>query len=155
MYRILFPSNKLISIFLSVVISSFGQTAIFLIGGDSKACKPTPVFLQSGDVVVMSGKSRLSYHGVPKILKSDQTPWLSIDADPSNESELTYQRTEYQDGAKRIKLDENRFNCNLCSFTSSTSLSPFSKDLSFKWNEFLTDYISKCRINLNVRKVLF
>ncbi|KAF5289845.1 hypothetical protein FQR65_LT11731 [Abscondita terminalis] len=47
---------------------SFGQTAIFLIGGESIDVKPTALFIENGDIVVMSKDSRLCYHGVPKII---------------------------------------------------------------------------------------
>jgi alkylated DNA repair protein alkB family protein 1 len=47
---------------------SFGQSAVFLLGGQTKAIKPTAMFVRSGDIVILAGKSRLSYHGVPKIL---------------------------------------------------------------------------------------
>lgn len=50
---------------------SFGQSAIFLIGGHTKDVRPTAVLLRSGDVVVMSGKSRLAYHGVPLIMPAE------------------------------------------------------------------------------------
>lgn len=58
---------------------SFGQSAIFLIGGFEREDDAHALFLHSGDVLVMSGSSRLRYHGVPKILKSDLKPWDSID----------------------------------------------------------------------------
>ena len=35
---------------------SFGQTAIFLLGGRDKSVTPTPIFIRNGDVVIMSGK---------------------------------------------------------------------------------------------------
>lgn len=47
---------------------SFGQSAIFLVGGKSKQVRPQALLLHSGDVVIMAGESRLAYHGVPKIL---------------------------------------------------------------------------------------
>ncbi|XP_066279960.1 nucleic acid dioxygenase ALKBH1-like [Branchiostoma lanceolatum] len=52
-----------------IISFSFGQTAIFLLGGKTKSVKPTAMFLQNGDIMVMSGDTRLAYHGVPKILK--------------------------------------------------------------------------------------
>lgn len=55
---------------------SFGQTAIFLLGGTKKSDKPSALFIRSGDVVVMSGKSRLCFHAVPKIVKD---PHFNID----------------------------------------------------------------------------
>lgn len=55
---------------------SFGQTAVFLIGGSSRNVRPTAMFLKSGDVVVMTGESRLAYHAVPLVLpRGDDKPW--------------------------------------------------------------------------------
>lgn len=51
-----------------VVFSSFGQSAIFLLGGVSRQDPPTAMYMHSGDVMVMSGQSRLLYHAVPRIL---------------------------------------------------------------------------------------
>ncbi|XP_045167903.2 nucleic acid dioxygenase ALKBH1-like isoform X2 [Mercenaria mercenaria] len=47
---------------------SFGQSCIFLIGGPTKETEPVPLFLHSGDICLMTGKARLSYHAVPRIL---------------------------------------------------------------------------------------
>lgn len=58
---------------------SFGQTAIFLIGGHTKEEIAIPIFLRSGDIIVMSKESRLCYHGVPKILQVDSRFWGSLD----------------------------------------------------------------------------
>jgi alkylated DNA repair protein alkB family protein 1 len=51
-----------------LVSVSLGSSAIFLIGAATKAIKPQAICLKSGDVVVMSGGSRLAYHAVPKIM---------------------------------------------------------------------------------------
>lgn len=55
---------------------SFGQTAIFLLGGKTKEEQPSAMFLKSGDIVVMAKESRLCYHAVPKILKTNVT-WIN------------------------------------------------------------------------------
>lgn len=47
----------------------FGQSSIFLLGGLSREVAPTPMMMHSGDVMVMSGASRLLYHAVPRILR--------------------------------------------------------------------------------------
>lgn len=47
-----------------IVSLSLGCSAIFLIGGDTKQVPPTPLLLQSGDVVVLSGLSRQYFHGM-------------------------------------------------------------------------------------------
>jgi DNA alkylation damage repair protein AlkB len=52
---------------------SFGQSAVFLVGGETKSVLPQAIILRSGDVVIMSGASRLAYHGVPKIISPPPT----------------------------------------------------------------------------------
>ncbi|KAB0375419.1 hypothetical protein FD755_013911 [Muntiacus reevesi] len=47
---------------------SFGQSAIFLLGGLKRDEAPTPMFMHSGDIMVMSGFSRLLNHAVPRVL---------------------------------------------------------------------------------------
>lgn len=54
---------------------SFGQTAIFLLGGPTIETEPAAIFLRSGDIVIMSKESRLCYHGVPKILPAKSEYW--------------------------------------------------------------------------------
>lgn len=55
----------------SSISFSFGQDCIFLIGGPTKATKPVPLFLHSGDISLMTGPARLSFHAVPRILHAD------------------------------------------------------------------------------------
>lgn len=50
-----------------IVSISLGRSAIFLLGGRTKQVTPVPILVHSGDVVIMSGESRFSYHGVPLI----------------------------------------------------------------------------------------
>ena len=58
-----------------IVSLSLGQSAIFLLGKDSKTVQPTAVWLRSGDVMVMGGQSRRCYHGVPRVVKERE--WSS------------------------------------------------------------------------------
>lgn len=51
---------------------SFGQSAVFLIGGQTKATAPTAILLHSGDIVIMGGAARLCYHAVPRILQREE-----------------------------------------------------------------------------------
>ncbi|KAL1502383.1 hypothetical protein ABEB36_007530 [Hypothenemus hampei] len=74
---------------------SFGQKAIFLIGGQQLEDQAIPLFLHSGDILVMSKDSRLNYHGVPKILQGDVSEWSS----PESESVPN----EYDDVVKVCK----------------------------------------------------
>lgn len=61
---------------ISVLCGSFGQSAIFLLGGLCRQDPPTAMYMHSGDMMVMSGHSRLRYHAVPRILVAPrgQTP---------------------------------------------------------------------------------
>lgn len=58
---------------------SFGQSALFLIGGKTKDIKPDALFLHSGDILIMSKESRLCYHAVPRIISAQENPWDNID----------------------------------------------------------------------------
>ncbi|KAI3368081.1 hypothetical protein L3Q82_026897, partial [Scortum barcoo] len=51
---------------------SFGQSAIFLLGGLHRQDPPIAMYMHSGDVMVMSGQSRLLYHAVPRIIPAPQ-----------------------------------------------------------------------------------
>jgi alkylated DNA repair protein alkB family protein 1 len=53
-----------------VVSLSLGCTAIFLVGGTTRDELPTALLLRSGDCLLLSGASRLAYHGVPRILEN-------------------------------------------------------------------------------------
>ncbi|CAN0174868.1 unnamed protein product [Lampetra planeri] len=53
-----------------LVSFSFGCSAVFLLGGLRREDPALPLFMHSGDVMVMSGESRLRYHAVPRILDS-------------------------------------------------------------------------------------
>ncbi|XP_003747220.1 alpha-ketoglutarate-dependent dioxygenase abh1 [Galendromus occidentalis] len=50
-----------------LVSISLGCTCIFLIGGSSRAVRPSALFLRHGDVVIMTGPARQAYHGVPRV----------------------------------------------------------------------------------------
>ncbi|KAL6105037.1 alkbh1 [Pungitius sinensis] len=51
---------------------SFGNSAIFLLGSTRRQDPPTAMYMHCGDVMVMSGQSRLFYHAVPRIVGPPQ-----------------------------------------------------------------------------------
>ncbi|XP_048456355.1 nucleic acid dioxygenase ALKBH1 [Rhincodon typus] len=51
---------------------SFGQSAVFLLGGLKRQDPPLPMFIHSGDIVIMSGRSRLLYHAVPRVVPNPE-----------------------------------------------------------------------------------
>ena len=50
-----------------VVSISLGDEALFRIGNTTRGGKTESIWLHSGDVVVMGGAARLTYHGVDRI----------------------------------------------------------------------------------------
>lgn len=66
---------------------SFGQSAIFLIGGPNRSDPATPILLQSGDILVMSKESRLCYHAVPRILHGCTEKWNELEQTDSNSTQ--------------------------------------------------------------------
>lgn len=64
---------------------SLGNAAVFLVGGLTRDVEPAALLLRSGDCVVMRGKARLAYHGVPKIFAgtTPQELWDNPDAPDS------------------------------------------------------------------------
>ncbi len=56
-----------------VVSISLGDTAVFRIGGTERGGKTETIKLQSGDVLVMGGASRMCIHGVDRVLAGTST----------------------------------------------------------------------------------
>ena len=56
-----------------VVSISLGDTAIFRLGGTVRGGKTQSLKLESGDVLVMGGASRLCFHGIDRILGGTST----------------------------------------------------------------------------------
>ena len=56
-----------------VVSLSFGDTCLFRIGAQTRRAKTTSIKLKSGDAVILSGPSRLAFHGVDKIYRDTST----------------------------------------------------------------------------------
>jgi alkylated DNA repair protein (DNA oxidative demethylase) len=56
-----------------VVSISLGDTALFRIGGTERGGRTETVKLQSGDVLVLGGPSRLCFHGIDRVLSGTST----------------------------------------------------------------------------------
>ena len=59
-----------------IVSLSFGNEAIFLMGGRTTETAPLAMRVRSGDVVIMGGETRLCYHGVPRIIEGSAPAFL-------------------------------------------------------------------------------
>ncbi|TCD16013.1 alpha-ketoglutarate-dependent dioxygenase AlkB family protein [Oricola cellulosilytica] len=56
-----------------VVSISLGDTCLFRIGGTTRKGRTSSLKLASGDIVVMGGDARLSYHGVDRVYPGTST----------------------------------------------------------------------------------
>ncbi|KAL3119074.1 hypothetical protein niasHT_003857 [Heterodera trifolii] len=56
-----------------LVSFSFGQSAVFLIGGQTPDLPVDALLLRSGDVLVMADFQRIAFHAVPRILSGETT----------------------------------------------------------------------------------
>jgi len=94
-----------------LVSISLGNPAIFLIGDDTKQTKPQAILLRSGDTVLMTGKSRYSYHAVPKIFKDEIGEYFQYESESRDEAERVVSDEEWSQFYKYISL--NRLNMNI------------------------------------------
>ncbi|CAF3588228.1 unnamed protein product [Rotaria sp. Silwood1] len=91
--------NALIKPLLSF---SFGNSAIFLIGGQTKnQCQPSPMLLRSGDIIIMTGSSRLCFHAIPRILSD---PFVN---------DILYKNIDDNDKVCWSYIHDKRININL------------------------------------------
>ncbi|XP_028157876.1 nucleic acid dioxygenase ALKBH1 [Ostrinia furnacalis] len=111
---------------------SFGQSAIFLLGGQEKSTVPSAILVQSGDILIMSQQARVCYHAVPKILPAKSSPW-DYDSKVLIDNEMpTF---------KYIKSPKNLISSLNCNTDDKI------------WSKY-RDYVRESRINMNVRQVL-
>lgn len=83
-----------------IVSISFGNSAIFLLGGEDRHSEPIPMLIRSGDVMIMGGRARFCFHGVPRILEETTPEYLL----PKNVSKEYQPFCEY--------LESRRLNIN-------------------------------------------
>lgn len=93
-----------------LVSISLGCDAFFVVGlddHDSTGQSRTAVLrLRSGDALLMSGKSRYAWHGVPKVLEGTCPTWMqNWPATTESEIEGPYQRWKGWMSRKRINLN--------------------------------------------------
>ena len=134
-----------------------------MIGGKSKEVRPTPILLQSGDVVIMSGEARLAYHGVPRVLGPCSSEGGGV---PVSLSAETIAHVWFSSGGSEREADEGTetgggavvaggvaSGCGSSSNSSSSCDCPRCEELRVSWPDFVS-YLSLSRININVRQVI-
>jgi alkylated DNA repair protein alkB family protein 1 len=108
---------------------SFGQDAIFLLGKESRTIRPVAIRVGSGDVMIMAGPSRLSYHAVPRILRDSEFKC-------------------------NIFVQDGQDDCNDVVDFTQLPCAPTGWNGVAKDSQLLLDFMHHSRINVNVRQVL-
>ena len=111
-----------------LITISLGAPAIFLLGGMTRSCEPTAIFLRAGDCMIMSGKSRQYFHGVPTILEFEEDCVQTL-----NEND----RKVFPDLQDDIHLCQNKVN-NIPSYNELL----FSKA-----------FLTTARMNISIRQI--
>ncbi len=141
---------------------------------------PIPLLLNSGDIVIMSGPSRLAYHGIPRVLPPSHThavPWCLEKEQLKN---CVCSRTEVRPGKTLSEFESSMTVCKVarkedgsvitdeditskgmkmnngkCSEDSDCGLVVCSvcSQLANSWDTFV-EYLCVSRININVRQVV-
>jgi alkylated DNA repair protein alkB family protein 1 len=126
---------------------------VFLLGGHSVDEKPTAMLIHSGDIIIMSGVSRLCYHGIPRILSTDKTPWNVVDS----REECAQRNCDFSvtcDTEDYGSVNSHRKETNSSFFPSYFSSEIINSCVeNYFWEPF-GNYLRTSRINMNVRQVL-
>jgi len=124
---------------------SFGNDAVFLLGGETLDIEPTPIYLRSGDLVVLWKDARLAYHGVPRIC--DETSLapistLGLDSHDKDLPPLIKWALNESENAKKSPVKALAFDYKT------------PKHLKFDGSRsFYDHYLKFTRININIRQV--
>ncbi|KCV67691.1 hypothetical protein H696_05801 [Fonticula alba] len=121
-----------------LVSISLGCSAIFLIGGTCRSVDPVPVLLRSGDVVILSGPSRLAFHGVPRILEETTPPAL-----------LTYLAARGED----LFAEVGPGGQHKCPLLPSPPAEGEDFPSATTEGQLLAEYMRQSRLNFSVRQV--
>ncbi|XP_043204410.1 nucleic acid dioxygenase ALKBH1-like [Amphibalanus amphitrite] len=123
---------------------SFGQSAVFLLGGRDRSQAPVALYLRSGDVLVMTGPSRLSYHAVPRLMPATDARWhdgkRKLSADCCGQPKLA-RVAAAANGDVTHHRDVIRCECESGGRGGGGGTDP------------VIEYLSRSRINVNVRQV--
>lgn len=117
---------------MPIVSFSIGADCIFLLGGPTRQYQPAPIFLRSGDCMIMGGHQRVAVHGgYSSSLSSRSSSCWSHQSSPDRKKKKGVPRVL---SATRFVIPDDRL------------LSPEEQKMY--------EYLQSHRINLNVRQVL-
>ena len=119
-----------------VISLSLGLPAVFLLGGKTKDDEPVlPILVRPGDVMILGGESRLSYHGMARVLPTTiSLPGISKKLIAPQPFQLTCESALSRGNGES---DTHR------------QMTPTDSDLAA-----LVEYLKRHRVNINMRQVL-
>jgi len=126
---------------LPLVTISLGAPGIFLLGGSSRNDVPTAILLRAGDCMVMSGKSRGYFHGLPTILSQEFDDPRCDATDIVEESITVF--PELNNSGTPHKIDDEVDNV-----TDGMAYVPSLKEL-----RFVKAFLTTVRMNMSIRQV--
>ena len=124
-----------------------GLPAVFILGGATKDDPATPILIRGGDVMMLSGGSRLSFHGVARIMKDELIPPICQDVIKQVER---YQVTQLEANDDFSVSPSS----SVPTFVSCQSYAGNLDDQAISDDEALKLFLEEHRININVRQVL-
>ena len=149
-YHLLRPSDRLgghqdnveSNLSLPLVTISLGAPGVFLLGRESREEFPFAILLQTGDCMVLSGKSRGYFHGVPTILEYDDDD--NNDAVVVNDSEESAMSSQFNLLFPELS-DEG-----LLVSGEGTMIDSLPSQVELK---FAAAFLSSVRMNMSIRQV--
>lgn len=114
------------------------------------------MFLESGDVLVMSRESRLCYHAVPRVMKAREETWNTLIEPPLKSSKESSLEPPVQPN-KRLRTEVPCITSTDTQAALEWGMDPIlyhqvTDDIF--WSPFKS-YLHDSRININVRQVLY
>ncbi|KRY60814.1 Alkylated DNA repair protein alkB -like protein 1, partial [Trichinella britovi] len=92
---------------------SLGQTAIFLIGTSKPSDPPEALVLRSGDIVVMSGPSRVAFHALPRVICNVRYSKRAFQEEQQQQQDATFELVEEIDPLIVGYMNAHRINLNI------------------------------------------
>ena len=113
-------------------------------GGTTKSDPPISLLLTHGDVIILSGPSRLAYHAVPKVFSSYNVRTCEHDVVSSSESKED----------RNVGSDVPRWISQFVDGLSSDRLEEIDKSLSAEeLKERIRKFLPRTRFNVSIRQV--
>ena len=131
-----------------IVSLSVGLPAVFLIGGKTKDDSPVvPILIRPGDVMCMGGDCRLNFHAMARVLpRAVALPNVSPTRVPIKEQKISMDNLRVPSPSLQKNEDKK-------AASSSGDGANWKVEVPQEEQNALIEYLSRHRININVRQV--